>query len=409
VSLKHAILFLSVLAGVGIPTGGMFVEILQVGPYYLNEIVLLAPVALFALWAAHSGRRALLVPGDFRSLGAVLAAMAAVGLMARNEPKFIFKDLRFIVEFVLVVAMSATVIRSGGVSRKEMERIINVCIAVFFLVYSAVFVGIWILKVPSLVANASLHESSFEKTGYRLACHNGLFLGMYLLYLMNKGRLSRGDWAAAGMSVIALLLGQTRSIEGFVLAAALLKFLRGRPWLAIPAVPAAAWAFFSLSEIAGGNADSGTFFMRRLTILLDPAAVFLSLIGGGYLPFFLHLADHSSLKDLLLGGGLGTRVFVPWFEQNDSFDPLNIDLDNTYLTLFVKGGCIGVAMYLFFMKGMFGLFKRGYLSVALYLIWVSNFYSYFTKPAIVEIGVLAALMYTETKDENTPYPLPVDS
>lgn len=82
------------------------------------------------------------------------------------------------------------------------------------------------------------------------------------------------------------------------------------------------------------GSDDVVLISRITNLSLD---IIVEQIYTRYSPFF-NLLDSFSWYNYLLGKGIGTTFFIPWFEYREAKDSLNNFIDSTYVTLYSKFG-----------------------------------------------------------------------
>lgn len=89
-----------------------------------------------------------------------------------------------------------------------------------------------------------------------------------------------------------------------------------------------------------------------LNALRSRASTLLSLeylvsnITSRMVPFIIAM-EQATCKEWLFGQGMGTLIYIPWFEGTD-FRPMNRYLDNLWATVIIKGGLLGIVSSLSF-------------------------------------------------------------
>ena len=105
-----------------------------------------------------------------------------------------------------------------------------------------------------------------------------------------------------------------------------------------------------------------------------------SLLINRYSPFFTELSEFSTVMDYLLGNGFGKPFYIPWFEYRENINNLNPNIDNLYLTYFMKFGVVSLFvllyMYQVFKKNMFNNAYSRYLLLYFFILGLTTAFSY---------------------------------
>lgn len=115
------------------------------------------------------------------------------------------------------------------------------------------------------------------------------------------------------------------------------------------------------------------FFKRDISTLLDSGYVYSYLFENRFSPFTEKLKEFNSISDYVLGKGVGSYFYIPWFKfgqfgHDNLYSPT---IDNLYLTLFVKYGVFSLLIFymiLYSFKSMLAKNKKLYINSIMFIL-----------------------------------------
>lgn len=203
--------------------------------------------------------------------------------------------------------------------------IINCCASVFYYVLFS--------KTDLIIA---LNDDPLMKfTDFRYASLGTIFALFYFLFKMsNKSAIK---WWEFLLIFLPIFLSGNRTYFIVVLVIFIIDFLRSfqtlkslsRKILIIPI------ASFGVIGVFTFNKN----LRERILSLFDMNIVTSQFFNYRLKPFIMKIEDYE-WYNYIIGKGMGSTFFIPWFVWRKNIDNYNIYMDNLYLTLYMKYGVL---------------------------------------------------------------------
>ena len=285
-----------------------------------------------------------------------------LGIVQGNQIEFILKDTK---PFI-VLAIALVLIRS----MKNTSAILTISdIKILLIVNLLKVIFIYILgSYYGLNTEVSDDPFFIQNEGFRYGDIGTLFVVFYFIYkLTHKQKFSFFDTVCI---IIPILITQQRTLLlTLVIILYVFYLFNGKvisKLIMLSMIPLSIYALFNL---VGG----------RIFDVLD-SDLLLKLFSIRFSPFINELANFKLISDYLFGLGFGKPFYIPWFEYRENINNFNPNIDNLYLTYFMKFGVsfifIFAVFYYVFQKNIPNKVYVRYLVIYLLLIGATTAFSY---------------------------------
>lgn len=263
----------------------------------------------------------------------ILCAYFFYGAVANDLTKYYLKDVRPIIVMV-GIALMLLMLKSITSQIKEKDFYI---FTILFSIFN--FLDSWLL----ISGVASTGDQFYLDNNYRYLDSGTYFAAIFLISLFaRKQKSAEIKWwlcvAAVILSISCLLLSNSRFLI-LATSIAILYLVRKK---VIPLIKVSifiifsAMAFYQLSEYVGASRiiDGMTYdgMMYQINTRFSPA---------------LAAIESMSMLEIIFGKGPGYFFEIPWFYYRE-LDVNNVNIDSTYLTLYVKYGFFSAAVIYYF-------------------------------------------------------------
>ena len=292
----------------------------------------------------------------------LILLLVSSGFFSGNPLEFIIKDIKpFIVIIVALIFLR---------SIKNIETIFTYSeIRLLMLVNLIKVIAIYILG-NYFGLNEKLNDDFYyvQNPGFRYSDLGTIFVSFYFIYkLSNKIEFNFLDIVSI---IIPIFVTQQRTL----MVALILIFIVFYTFNAKLIIKVLTLISFSAVGYLVYSTVGGRFFdVFNLDLLT-------SLLINRYSPFFTELREFSTVMDYLLGNGFGKPFYIPWFEYRENINNLNPNIDNLYLTYFMKFGVASLFvllyMYQVFKKNMFNNAYSRYLLLYFFILGLTTAFSY---------------------------------
>ena len=288
--------------------------------------------------------------------------LISTGFLKGNPLEFIVKDFKpFLVIIVALIFLRSV---------KKVDTIFTYNELRLLLLLNLIKVIVIYILGNYFGLNERLNDDFYyiQNPEFRYADLGTIFVSFYFIYkLSNKMRFNLLDIASI---IIPIFVTQQRTlmialilivITFYIFNAKMLNKL-----LILISFPAIGYLVYSTV--------GGRFFDVFNSELL------VKLLSNRFSPFFNELSEFSTVVDYLLGNGFGKPFYIPWFEYRENINNFNPNIDNLYLTYFMKFGLFSLFillyMFLVFKKNMFNKVYSRYLLLYFLILGLTTAFSY---------------------------------
>ena len=250
----------------------------------------------------------------------LIPLLGVVGLSYGNEIEFILKDTKpFIVLTVVFVLIRLTKRAPVILTSFDIKILLalNLTKSIFIYILGNYY-GL----------NTAISDDPFfvENEGFRYSDIGTLFVVFYFIYkLTHKIKFSLFDIACI---LIPVLVTQQRTlILTLIIILYVFYLFNGKFVSKITMLSIIPLSFYALFVLVGG----------RIFDIFD-SDLLLKLLSIRFSPFINELVNFESTTDYFFGLGFGRPFYIPWFEYRENINNFNPNVDNLYLTYFLKFG-----------------------------------------------------------------------
>ncbi len=292
----------------------------------------------------------------------LIPLLNVLGVVQGNQIEFILKDTKpFIVLAIALVLIRSMKNTSAILTPSDIKilLVLNLLKVIFIYILGSYF-GL----------NTEVSEDPFfiQNEGFRYGDIGTLFVIFYFIYkLTHKQKFSFFDTLCI---IIPILITQQRTlILTLVIILYVFYLFNGKvisKLIMLSMIPLSIYVLFNL---VGG----------RIFDVFD-SDLLLKLFSIRFSPFINELANFKSTSDYLFGLGFGKPFYIPWFEYRENINNFNPNIDNLYLTYFMKFGVSFIFIFAFFyyafQKNIPNKVYVRYLVIYLLLIGATTAFSY---------------------------------
>ncbi|MEM2073781.1 MAG: DUF6369 family protein [Nitrososphaeria archaeon] len=276
--------------------------------------------------------------------------MIGIGIVRGNPVIDIIHDIRELSYFFILALIIPEYIKSKG-DIKKLLNFFAVGIVAGLILYYTWYIIMITDPLNILDKIMEKYETAGFRVEYRLVYSFSLFAHLIALILtsslLSERRLKINHVVLLLITIGVVILSQSRALYILLPFGILLLLIKYKISGTILNKRILRFVFLigSLVVFLGVmlNAVLPLPFIDALksrAISLFSLEYLIINISNRMVPFELAM-EGVTWKEWLFGKGLGTRIYIPWFEGTD-FKPMNRYLDNQWATMIVKGGIIGI-------------------------------------------------------------------
>ncbi len=338
-----------------IPSGSGFTPLTFLTPYIISYYELWLFILLF-VWLLDRvnsiSTATLRVPFFIRRYWLFLACLLFMygnGILHENTIGNMLLDLRELSYFTILALIIPDYINS----KFDIVRLLTIfaigAIIGLFIYYIYFFI---MIRNPGSILNEIMEKN--ETAGFRVEYRLGYSINLAIIFsfvvmlaiLLQRIKVNFIFFVIFILSFGVILLGQQRTSYILIILSIIMlvyKYIKMN-MLSLRRVIRFVVVIFSVIMIgiilfSVVSANFAEALTERLATLTDLDYLLANSLQR-FSPFFLETKNFTT-KNFLIGKGLGTLIYIPWFDKLD-FDPMGRFLDNLYLTYIIKGGVVGI-------------------------------------------------------------------
>jgi len=338
------LLFSAMIAIIPSSTGMSAINSLM-GVYFYDFYFFGLSVAIFTTYCMNRGTNKE-INGKLIFVVFFSSALFFLSVLDVGLSKYIIKDMRpyiFISMFYLIWTWH------GDVKDDDNNQVYAFILLVVILSVCTNLIYV----LANMVDSDNIKDEFYQQNSYRFLDASTYMCAVYVLYFFSMKRMidSKLELLALIAALACVLISNSRFILfSIFLSITLVNFKRPKFFIItmlISVILIGAFLFFSqfieAERVTSSLSVEG--ILSQLTVRYSPA---------------IDLIKEMSWWNYIVGIGIGTPFYIPWFDYRDTVDLYNVNIDSGYLTFYVKNGIFMLVPIYFFYDSIACYSKRNF-------------------------------------------------